>query len=80
MAPCQGPTRNGIRVSYVFTPRPLRGKGYGTAIITALSQHLLDQGRRFCFLFADLDNPTSNSIYQKVGYQPVCDFHMVVWE
>ncbi len=25
-------------------------------------------------LFTDLSNPTSNSIYQKIGYRPVCDF------
>ena len=79
MAACQGPTPNGIRVGYVFTPRHLRRKGYGMAVTASLSQHLLDQGRQFCFLFTDLSNPTSNSIYQKVGYEPVCDFHMIVW-
>ena len=30
-------------------------------------------GRRFCFLFTDLANPTSNKIYQAIGYEPVCD-------
>lgn len=80
MAACQGPTPNGIRVGYVFTPRNLRRRGYATAVTANLSQHLLDQGRRFCFLFTDLSNPTSNSIYQKVGYEPVCDFHMIVWD
>ena len=34
---------------------------------------LLDGGRRFCFLFTDLANPTSNSIYQRIGYRPVTD-------
>lgn len=80
MASYQGPTPNGIRVGYVFTPRHLRKKGYATAVTASLSQHLLDQGRRFCFLFTDLSNPTSNSIYQKIGYEPVCDFHMIVWD
>ena len=69
-----GPTPNGIRVSLVYTPPEHRRKGYATACVAALSQHLLDSGRRFCFLFTDLANPTSNSIYQKVGYRPVCDY------
>lgn len=34
---------------------------------------LLDRGLRFCFLFTDLANPTSNSIYQRAGYEPVYD-------
>jgi predicted GNAT family acetyltransferase len=38
-----------------------------------LTQQLLDGGRRFCFLFTDLANPTSNSIYQRIGYRPVSD-------
>jgi predicted GNAT family acetyltransferase len=41
--------------------------------VAALSQTLLDQGRMYCFLFTDLANPTSNHIYQAIGYQPICD-------
>ncbi len=26
-----------------------------------------------CFLYTDLSNPTSNHIYQAIGYRPVCD-------
>jgi hypothetical protein len=40
----------------------------------ALSQRLLESGRKWCALFTDLANPTSNSIYQRIGYRPVCDF------
>jgi hypothetical protein len=42
--------------------------------VAALSQSLLDSGYEFCVLFADLANPTSNHIYQDIGYTPVCDF------
>jgi predicted GNAT family acetyltransferase len=41
--------------------------------VAALSQLLLDRGRRFCALYADLANPTSNRIYEQIGYEPVCD-------
>ena len=74
MAGFAGPTPNGIRVSHVYTPPEHRRKGYATALVAALSQRLLDSGRKFCFLFTDLANPTSNSIYQKIGYRPVRDF------
>src|SRR5919204_647838 len=43
-----------------------------TARLT-IAQRLLAGGRRFCFLFTDLANPTSNSIYQRIGYRAVRD-------
>ncbi len=67
-------TPNGVRLNIVYTPPEHQRRGYATACVAALSQHLLDSGRSFCFLFTDLANPTSNSIYQKIGYRPVCDF------
>lgn len=30
-------------------------------------------GRRFCFLYTDLANPTSNAIYERIGYRRVCE-------
>ena len=68
-----GPTPNGIRIGPVYTPPALRGRGYGSAITAAASQLQLDRGRRFCFLYTDLANPTSNAIYARIGYEPVCD-------
>jgi predicted GNAT family acetyltransferase len=74
MAAKSRPMNRGITVNMVYTPPDLRGRGYATACVAALSQHLLDEGWKFCVLFTDLSNPTSNSIYQKIGYRPVCDF------
>jgi hypothetical protein len=74
MACATGPTPAGIRIGAVYTPPALRNRGYASALVAALSQYQLDSGRRFCFLFTDMANPTSNSIYQKIGYRPVCDF------
>jgi predicted GNAT family acetyltransferase len=73
------PTPRGITVSLVYTPPEFRRRGYATSCVAALSQRLLDSGRQFCALFTDLSNPTSNSIYQKVGYVPVCDFNEYVF-
>lgn len=65
---------HGYSVGPVYTPPALRGFGYASACTAALSQTILDTGAHFCTLFTDLANPTSNAIYQRIGYRPVCDF------
>jgi len=75
-----GPTPNGIRVNTVYTPPEFRRRGYASALVAELSQYLLDGGRRYCFLFTDLANPTSNKIYQEIGYRPVCDVDEYIFE
>lgn len=67
------PTVNGICIGAVSTPPEFRGNGYASNAVAALSQHLLNQGFRFCMLFTDLSNPTSNKIYQAIGFRPLCD-------
>ena len=73
MAGYGGLTPNGMRIGPVYTPPEYRKRGYASALTAALSQELLDNGRSFVTLFTDLSNPTSNHIYQTVGYVPVCD-------
>ena len=79
-----GPTPRGIRIGPVYTPPELRGHGYATALTAELSQRLLDGrlfegGRRFCFLYTDLANPTSNAIYERIGYRRVAEAAEVVF-
>ena len=68
-----GKTPNGIRVNFVYTPEATRRRGYATACVAALTQMLMDRGNRYCALYTDLANPTSNAIYQRIGYEPLCD-------
>jgi predicted GNAT family acetyltransferase len=68
-----GRTPNGIRIGPVYTPPRHRRQGYATALVARQSAWLLEQDREFCFLFTDLANPTSNSIYRKIGYEKVGD-------
>jgi predicted GNAT family acetyltransferase len=73
-----GPTPHGIRIGPVYTPPHLRGRGYATALTAELSQQLMDGrlfagGRRFCFLYTDLANPTSNAIYERIGYRRIAE-------
>jgi uncharacterized protein len=65
------PTLTGISIGSVYTPPGRRGKGYASAGVAALSQLCLDSGYTFCMLYTDLSNPTSNRIYQKIGYRPI---------
>jgi len=69
------PVSRVISIASVYTPPELRGQGYASRSVAALSQRLLDSGWQRCSLFTDLSNPTSNSIYQRVGYRPVRDFN-----
>lgn len=64
MAKKARPTKNGIVITYVYTPPHLRNKGYATSCVSSLSQLLLNEGNSFCALYTDLSNPTSNQIYQ----------------
>lgn len=73
MAKKTRPTANGIVLNLVYTPPPQRKNGYATACVASLSQKLLDEGYKFCSLYTDLANPTSNKIYMNIGYYPVTD-------
>jgi uncharacterized protein len=73
------PLKKGISVNGVYTPPEFRGKGYATACVAGLSRLLLGAGWEYCALFTDLANPTSNSIYQKIGYRPVCDYEEYIF-
>jgi predicted GNAT family acetyltransferase len=73
LAGCGSPTQTGIRVGPVYTRSERRGRGYASALTAELTRVLLAGGRRFCFLFTDLANPTSNRIYERIGYERVTD-------
>jgi predicted GNAT family acetyltransferase len=71
------PTVHSASVGLVYTPPACRGRGYASACVAELSHRILDSGKEFCTLFTDLANPTSNSIYRRIGYRPLCDFREV---
>ena len=67
----------GRSVGFVYTPPEQRGLGYGSEITAKLSQKLLDEGNSYICLFTQLSNPTSNKIYQNIGYKWCEDFSHV---
>jgi GNAT superfamily N-acetyltransferase len=62
-----------VRIQMVYTPREHRGHGYAAAVTAAVSRSALDLGATDVVLFTDLDYPTSNGVYQRIGYRPVLD-------
>lgn len=74
MAAYSGATPNGIRINAVYTPPEHRGQGYATSCVAKLSQQLLER-YKYCFLFTNLANPTSNHIYHKIGFTLMGDIN-----
>ena len=70
-------TENIVAISAVYTPPEYRNNGYATAQTAAVTQKILNSGTKRAVLYTDLDNPTSNSIYQQIGYKPFSD--STVW-
>ena len=65
------------RIGPVYTPPEDRGKGFASAAVAEVSRRILAQGARAC-LFTDQANPTSNKIYQRLGYRAVVDMAQMV--
>lgn len=64
-------TPRGRRIGPVYTPPEHRRKGYAESLVAQVSASALTAGNDFCFLFTDLDNPTSNAVYERIGYERI---------
>ena len=67
------PTEHGMSITSVYTPPESRRHGYATACVASVCRDILKSGHDFVTLYTDLSNPTSNSVYMKIGFRPVCD-------
>jgi GNAT superfamily N-acetyltransferase len=61
------------RIGPVYTPPEHRRHGYGAAVTAAATRWASARGAERVVLFTDLANPTSNALYPRLGYRPVCD-------
>ncbi|PEC37590.1 GNAT family N-acetyltransferase [Bacillus toyonensis] len=73
-------TTNNITVNFVYTPKEARKKGYASNCVAALSQRMLDEGYKTTTLYTDLANPTSNKIYQEIGYEQIAESVLIFLE
>ncbi|WP_267245319.1 GNAT family N-acetyltransferase [Streptomyces sp. PR69] len=74
MASHSPPLAGQSRVSNVYTPPPLRCRGYAAGAAAAVSHAALAAGAQQVLLFTDLSNPTSNALYQRLGYRLLADY------
>jgi GNAT superfamily N-acetyltransferase len=65
------PVAGTVRIGPVYTPPERRRLGYGGAATAAVSRAALDSGASNVVLFTDQANPTSNALYQRLGFDPV---------
>ncbi|MFI9616842.1 GNAT family N-acetyltransferase [Streptomyces sp. NPDC052023] len=63
-----------VRVDPVYTPAHLRGRGYAAAVTTEVTRAALTAGATEIVLYTDAGNPTSNALYQRLGYRRVTDW------
>ncbi|MFI0809526.1 GNAT family N-acetyltransferase [Streptomyces echinatus] len=63
-----------VRVDPVYTPAHLRGRGYAAAVTVEVSRAALAAGAEEVVLFTNSANPTSNALYQRLGYERITDF------
>jgi GNAT superfamily N-acetyltransferase len=71
------PAAGQARVGPVYTPPDQRGRGFGGAATAAITQAALDDGAEGVVLFTDLSNPTSNTLYRRLGYRPISDWSVL---
>lgn len=66
-------TPHGRRIGPVYTPPPFRRRSYAESLVASVSEGVLAAGYRFCFLYTDLANPTSNPLYERIGYERIAE-------
>jgi GNAT superfamily N-acetyltransferase len=64
------PSGSITRIGPVFTPEDWRGRGYGSAVTATLCEELVARRSRV-ILYTDADYPTSNRVYQRLGFREI---------
>ena len=70
---CRHGAGQAAAIAVVYTPPPLRGRGYAGSVTAALVEKAFAEGKSMACLYTDLRNPFSNRCYAKIGFKPVCD-------
>ena len=66
--------KHSASIGYVYTPEDHRNQGYATNCIAEVCKRSQAEGFHYLSLLADVKNPTSNSIYRKIGFKEICDY------
>jgi RimJ/RimL family protein N-acetyltransferase len=73
MARVRAAVAGASRIGPVYTPPGHRGHGYAAAVTAAAAQFARRGGASEVVLFADTDNPVSNRVYQRIGFEAVAE-------
>ena len=71
-------SKRGATITLVYTPLVERKRGYASALVANVTNHLLERGKQFVTLYTDEENPASNSVYRQIGYRQVAEFE--IWK
>ena len=64
-------------IGSLYTDTGKRKNGYASSLLYEVTSQLLDQGYSSVSLLSDVTNPTSNKIFDKVGYFPIYKYIIV---
>jgi predicted GNAT family acetyltransferase len=68
------PNSGASRIGPVYTPPAHRRRGFAAAATAAAARWAHQAGASAVLLYTDLANPTSNGVYQRIGFRPVSDY------
>ena len=74
------PNAGASRIGPVYTPPEHRRHGYAAAATAEAARWALSTGAREVLLYTDLANPTSNGVYQRIGFRAVADYVELAFE
>lgn len=68
------PNSAASRIGPVYTPPEHRRRGYAAGATAEAARWARRAGAQEVLLYTDLANPTSNGVYQRIGFRPVTDY------
>jgi ribosomal protein S18 acetylase RimI-like enzyme len=73
-------THGVVQVGGVYTPPELRGRGYGRAVVAGSLRDARKEGNRRSILFTGRANVAAQRAYRALGYEPLADFALILFE
>jgi GNAT superfamily N-acetyltransferase len=69
-----------VQVGGVWTPRELRGRGYGRAVVAGSLQSARAEGARQAVLFTGEENRSARAAYEALGFHVIGDYGLVIFK
>jgi uncharacterized protein len=69
-----------VQIGGVWTPPELRARGHARCVVAGSLQHARDRGVRRAVLFTGETNPAAQAAYVAIGFRPVGDYAIILFE